>query len=35
MDIENDVWVGTQNEFNQLTSLDEDVIYIIVEGNNE
>lgn len=26
------VWIGTINQFNALSSLSEDIIYIIVEG---
>ena len=31
MDNENDVWIGTQSDFDDLPDLDEDVVYIIVE----
>lgn len=29
------VWIGTMEEFTSLSSYDDKVLYIIVEGNNE
>lgn len=35
MDNDDSVWIGTQADFDDLPDLDEDVVYIIVEDNNE
>ena len=29
------IWIGTMEEFSGLSSYDDKVLYIIVEGNNE